>query len=152
MALRGEPATAVVFREPEVPFLQFHTLEAVDSIGRRHRFQTYQNDTQWGLCVRTVETSEQRLLESEWTGIYRLTAPVDELPTGMVEQVNLLIEDGDIEEVTLVIDSKPLLLVAGEVWEMTQNRLEFHRFDESVLAFTDQATAEEIEWIPARNR
>jgi hypothetical protein len=84
-----------------------------------------------------------------WAGIYRARR-LAELPTGTVEDVRLHAEEGVRDKLLLTIACARLLLIAGEIYENNDSSLGWHRFDESVLAFTSIAAADRVAWIPAR--
>jgi hypothetical protein len=72
------------------------------------------------------------------------------LPTGLIEDVDVLGDSGLLAEAAMQIGGRPLLLMAGEVYEEKGDRLAFVRCDESVLAFTDPSHADTVNWRPPR--
>lgn len=140
MAIFEEPPR---FEDPRVPFRQLVFLDMVldDETLTVH---TYQDDDGWGLW--TIPPRDRAV---EWDGIYRRRA-LSELPAGEVDDVTVHVDDGLLAEVLLHIGSRPLLLVAGEVYEDWGDNLYFCRHDESVLAFTEPAAADTIAWRPPR--
>ncbi|RZS44976.1 hypothetical protein EV193_101857 [Herbihabitans rhizosphaerae] len=133
------------FEDPRVPCLQLLSVRASLDDDSAVSVTTYQNDAVFGLVVR----SEAQLDEGHWDGIYRVRQ-LTELPTGRVEQVAVVVDEGVLAEVRLLIDARPLLLMAGELHETVTGDLVFHRLDESVLAFTDPAAADRVSWTPPR--
>ena len=67
-----------------------------------------------------------------------------------VAEVTVYGDEGVVAEVLLVIGGRPLLLIAGELYETWTDDLEFHRLDESVLAFTDLGAADRVAWTTSR--
>lgn len=73
-----------------------------------------------------------------------------EFSTGTVEDVRLHAEEGVHDELPLTIEGASLLLIAAKIYENNDSSLEWHRFDESVLAFTNIPAADRLAWMPAR--
>ncbi|MFE3177725.1 hypothetical protein ACFXI3_39305 [Amycolatopsis sp. NPDC059235] len=144
MALREDgPDGGPQFADPAVPCLQLWGMQAHLDDGRTLSVLTYQDDDLFGLWPQ--RRPDPRLENRErWDGIYRWTA-LNELPTGLVEDVVVFAEEGVLAEVDLRVGGRPLVLVAGELIE-DWTRLVFNRLDESVLVFTDPAAAERVEW------
>ncbi|MFE3782629.1 hypothetical protein ACFXPA_31130 [Amycolatopsis sp. NPDC059090] len=140
MALREDgPDGGPQFADPAVPCLQLWGMQAHLDDGRTLSVLTYQDDDLFGLWPQ--RRPDPRLENRErWDGIYRWTA-LNELPTGLVEDVVVFAEEGVLAEVDLRVGGRPLVLVAGELIE-DWTRLVFNRLDESVLVFTDPAAAE----------
>jgi hypothetical protein len=136
-----------VFQHPDVPCLQFDYL-VVRFAGRPlQKVGTYQNDTDWGLCV---DPWNGRVPTSE--GIYRWSDSV-ELPVGRVEDIDIHVsEQGDIAEVLLSVSGAPLLLMAAEMSETSPTTIRYISDDESVLVFTDPIAADRLDWMPQRPR
>jgi hypothetical protein len=148
MALRGEDGGhdgPAVFRDPGVALLQLTFLTAVLEDGTVRTVDTdFQTDAEWGLVLR-AERRELHDADGVFRPAYNLA-----LPTGAVTEVRVFEEFGTVSEVLLRLGGHPLLLIAGEVYPTWTERLEFHRFDESVLAFVDPAAADAVEWFPPR--
>ncbi len=70
-----------------------------------------------------------------------------DLPVGRIYGVKIDFDEGTLARITLTIDGRDLLLVAGEVCETLDGRLEVHRLDESVLVFRDPVEAEKVQWM-----
>ena len=130
------------FTDPACPFLQLHTLRA-HLAGTSVDVGTYQDDTSFGLWLRP-----RTAVRMPDDGSYR-ARELPELPAGPVDEVDVRLEGGTLAEVRFAIGGRPLLLVAGEVYE-DWDKLRLVRFDESVLAFTDPAAADELPWEPSR--
>jgi hypothetical protein len=147
MALREEgPAGGPQFEDPAVPCLQMLFLEASLEDGDLATIDTYQADDVWGMQLRQAAIDGS----VNWTGICRMRG-LQELPVGEVESVSTALDGGVLAEVLLRIHGQPLLMMADELYERPHERLEFVRLDESVLAFTDPASAESVNWTPERN-
>lgn len=125
--------------------LQLTRLELMFGIQHGCTIHTYQDDTEWGL---QLTPDRQREGPREWEGIYRQRAL--DLPLGRIDSVDVRIDEDTLAEVTLRFAEAELLLIAGEVWENFDGTLDFHRYDESVLVFTDPAAASALVWIPPR--
>ncbi len=125
------------FADPRAPFLQLLSLDATLD-GEVLSVVTYQDDDQWGLWTQPLGAGGS-------DGIYR-ERHLPELPTGRIDDVTVRLECGVLAEVLLHVGSRPLLLLAGEVYEDGDDNLHFCRFDESVLAFTDPASAATVPW------
>jgi hypothetical protein len=149
MALREEIAAAgPQFEDPAVPCLQLLTLGASLGDGTFVTVGTYQDDSAWGLWLSRAASD----YSAHWAGTagtYRLRT-LSELPTGEIDGVSTFLDEEVLAEVVLHIQGRPLLLMAGELYESAQDRLVFTRFDESVLVFTDPSAAESVDWIPDR--
>lgn len=63
-----------------------------------------------------------------------------------------LSDHGDLTEVEFGFGDgagkEVVLIVAGEIHETWTDRLEFHRFGESLLVFTSRVDYDAIAWIP----
>ena len=125
------------FTDPRAPFLQLTSLDATLD-GEVLSIVTYQDDDVWGLWT-------QPLGPGFSGGIHR-ERHLPELPAGRIDDVTVHLEHGVVAEVLLHVGSRPLLLLAGEVYEDWGGNLYFCRLDESVLAFTDPAAAATIPW------
>ncbi|GGU31286.1 hypothetical protein [Lentzea flava] len=152
-ALREDvPGTGPQFHDPSVPFLQLWGLQAVLADGQGVSVGTYQHDTDFGLWIDPWADFRGKLQDERlWTGSTRWRA-LTELPTGHVDEVTVVVDEGVLAEVLLRIAGRPLLLMAGEASETEEGGLTFLRLDESVLAFTDPAAADLIPWNPPRQR
>lgn len=151
MALREKIAAGgPQFEDPAVPCLQLLTLSASLRDRTFVTVGTYQDDTAWGLWLRPAAGDNS----ADWAGmagIYRMRT-LSELPTGEVDGVSTFLDEEVLAEVVLHIQGRPLLLMAGELYESAQDRLVFTRCDESVLVFTDPSAAESVDWIPERRQ
>ncbi|MFC4017076.1 hypothetical protein ACFOW4_03850 [Micromonospora sp. GCM10011542] len=149
MALRERIAAgAPQFEDRAVPCLQLLTLGASLGDGTFVTVGTYQDDSAWGLWLRGAASD----YSADWAGmagIYRMRT-LSELPTGEVDGVSTFLDEEVLAEVVLHIQGRPLLLMAGELYEFAQERLVFTRCDESVLVFTDPSAAESVDWVPER--
>ncbi|MFI6099493.1 hypothetical protein ACIA8G_28385 [Lentzea sp. NPDC051213] len=153
-ALREDvPGSGPQFHDPAVPCLQLWGLQAVFDDGGLFSICTYDDEAVSGLWRNRSEEFDAKLHDSSrWAedgGVTRWRA-LRELPVGEVEEVTAYADEGQLAEVLLVIGGRPLLLMAGELYETWEDELEFHRLDESVLAFTDPAAAERVPWTPSR--
>src|SRR5262245_55334704 len=97
-------------------------------------FTTCEQHDAWGLIANACAAPDAGCRE------------LPELPTGEVRGVAVTVEDGIIAEVELRVGETSLLLIAGEAYGETG----WHRYDESVLVFTDPAAADRMTWTPAR--
>ena len=146
MALRERAAAGgPQFEDSAVPCLQLLSLHASldDAVVA---FGTYQDNDVFGLRIQPAANGEQ----NHWHGIFR-SRPLAELPIGQVDRVSVFLDEEAVAEVLLHVDARPLLLMAGELYESMQGKLQFHRFDESILAFTQPSAAETVDWIPPRH-
>jgi hypothetical protein len=148
MALREGVAGAIgpQFEDPAVGCLQLLVLSATLTDATLVGASTYQDDHGWGLWP--LPRSPIGNL-AERNGVYRMRT-LPELPTGKVDGVSVVVDEGVLAEVVLSIRGRRLLLMAGEVYESGHGRLQFVRLDESVLVFTDPLAAESVDWIPDR--
>jgi hypothetical protein len=150
MALREEVAAGgPQFEDPAVPCLQLLTLGALLGDGTFVTVGTYQDDSAWGLWLRRAASDYSADNWAGTGGIYRMRT-LSELPTGEVDSVSTFLDEEVLAEVVLHIQGRPLLLMAGELYESAQERLVFTRCDESVLVFTDPSAAESVDWVPER--
>ncbi|MCX2947474.1 hypothetical protein [Lentzea sp. NEAU-D7] len=142
-----------VFHDPEVPCLQLWGLQAVFDDGGVFSVCTFDHDTLSGLWRNRDPEFEAKLRNARmWgePGHGTRWRTLSELPAGEVEQVTCYADEDVLAEVLLEIGGRPLLLMAGELYETWTDELDFHRLDESVLAFTDPEAAGRISWNPAR--
>jgi hypothetical protein len=148
MALREETAECgPQFADPAVPCLHMLVLNVRLGGNTQATVHTCQDDDVWGL--RLGESADSTT--AEWTGIYRLRE-LSSLPIGEIDDVSVVIDEGVLAEVILCIRGRPVLLMAGEVYEAGRDRLRLVRLDESVLVFTDLSAAESADWHPQRLR
>jgi hypothetical protein len=136
------------FEHPSAPFIQLFRLELDGpDLGSGMSIGIYQFDDVWGLGVKEnrVEYDD----DDEWNGIYRIWSPT--LPLGVIDRIDIRLEEGVISELLLRIDGSDLLLVAGEAYETSADSFDLHRLDESVLVFTDPSAATKLDWIPPRH-
>jgi hypothetical protein len=114
------------------------------------RREPYQNDAELGLLVRPPTWPGDQPPQDEADapdGIYRFRQ-LTELPVGTTADVRVnLSAVGDISSVSFTVSGAPVLLVAGEVRPRACGGLELVLDDESILVFTDPATAESVPWI-----
>jgi hypothetical protein len=144
-ALRDTTPTGPQFTDTEVPLLQLVRLDLTIDVHHRCTIHTYQDDTVWGL---QLTPDQPRAASQDWDGIYRQRSL--DLPLGRIDSVDVRMDEDTLAEVTLRFAQAELLLIAGEVWPNFDGTLDFHRYDESVLAFTDPAAASALVWIPPR--
>ena len=153
-ALREDVAgSGAQFHDPEVPCLQLWGLQAVFDDGALFSVCTYDHETLCGLWRNRDAEFEAKLRNSRmWDepGHGTRWRTLSELPAGEVEQVTCFADEGVLAEVLLEVGGRPLLLMAGELYETWRDELEFHRLEESVLAFTDPAAAGRISWTTPR--
>jgi hypothetical protein len=149
MALRDEgPDGLPQFEDPEVPCLQLLGLMACLDDGGFLSVSTYQDNDTWGLWPRPH--LEPRYQDERPPDSGFRCRPLTELPTGQVERVTTFLDDGQLAEARLQIDTRPLFLIAGELDEDWEGDLHFRWLDESVLAFTDPAAAAHVSWATSR--
>ncbi|MFI5932868.1 hypothetical protein [Actinoplanes sp. NPDC051494] len=145
MALREDVGGRPQFEDPSVPFLQLLSLSARFADGSSLDVGTYQDDNAWGLWPRPASGRDR----ARWEGIFRWRE-LPELPTGAIDDVVVTEDEDQLAEVLLRVRGRPLLMLAGEVYEQMDGRLTFARLDESVLVFTDPAAADSVVWGTAR--
>ncbi len=147
MAIRSnDDESEFWFSDAQVPCLQMFLIDLWTRDGAAVRFNVYQNDAEFGL---TVERSpEPHGKTSEVVNGYRGRA-LDELPVGEIRRVVVAISgQGDLSEIELDVAGQFVLLVAGETYETWTDRIEFRRYDESVLVFRSREDYDSIDWIP----
>ena len=145
MATRDTAGTGPQFGGHEGGCVQLVHLVASLKTGAVASFSTYQDDDLFGLRI----GDSNPVSGHHWAGIYRARR-LTELPAGPVENVRPHAEEGVQAELLLTIAGARLLLIAGELYENNDSSLRWHRFDESVLAFTGIAAADRVAWRPAR--
>ncbi|WP_439656239.1 hypothetical protein ACSHWB_27840 [Lentzea sp. HUAS TT2] len=141
-----------VFHDPAVPCLQLWGLLAVLE-GGRFGVGTYEHYDHCGLWRPQWEEFEARVQDPQWwrePGHGTRWRVLSELPAGPVDEVTVYGDEGVVAEVSLMVGGRPLLLIAGELYETWTDDLEFHRLDESVLAFTDPGAADRVAWTTPR--
>ncbi|GIE76593.1 hypothetical protein Aph02nite_25430 [Actinoplanes philippinensis] len=127
------------------PCLQLFLLEMVCASGPAVTIGTCQDDLGFGL---RAEPGTIRAGDDWGRGFRRRT--LTELPTGLVQDVEVY-RDGDVlAEVRIRFAERELLLMAGESDEGWAGELTWRRLDESVLVFTDPGEAERVSWMPSR--
>lgn len=154
-ALREDvPGIGPQFHDPQVPCLQLSGLQAMLDDGGLFTVGTYEHYVRDAVCGlwRHQEFDGRIQDPSRWAdpGGGTRWRVLSELPAGPVDEVTVYGDEGVLAEVLLVIGGRPLLLMAGELYETWTDDLEFHRLDESVLVFTDPAAAELISWSTPR--
>jgi hypothetical protein len=110
----------------------------------------YQDDAVFGLSF--VPVRDPQLPRSD-AGSRRARRDIP-LVTGPVHQVEVVYDTvveggvcpGLVTEVLLHGDDRSTLLIAAEAY----SRSEWHLYDESVVALTDPAAADALEWLPGR--
>lgn len=140
MALRDDSGDGPQFTDPQVRFLQLAWLR-LRSGPKEQTIGVYQDDDCFGLCIEATGSPSPH----DCYGIMRWRAL--DLPLGRIEGVKINLDEGTLARITLTIDGRDLLLVAGEVHETLDGRLEVHRLDESVLVFRDPVEAEKVHWM-----
>ncbi|MEU3642628.1 hypothetical protein AB0E59_04530 [Lentzea sp. NPDC034063] len=152
-ALREDvPGSGPQFHDPEVPCLQLWGLQAVLGDGL-FSICTFDEETVSGLWRNRHEGFEAKLQDSglwDEPGDCTRWRALSELPVGSIDEVTAYAEHDVLAEVLLVVGGRPLLLMAGELHETGTGGLEFHRLDESVLAFTAPAAADRVAWNTSR--
>ncbi|MDX8048753.1 hypothetical protein SK571_05135 [Lentzea sp. BCCO 10_0798] len=143
-----------VFHDPSVPCLQLWGLQAVLDDGELFTVGTCAHFGDSSTCgLWRHQDLDERVRDSRtWAEPGRGTRwrVLSELPAGPVGDVTCFADEGVLAEVLLKIGGRPLLLMAGELYETWTDELDFHRLDESVLAFTDPAAADRISWTTSR--
>ncbi|MGC4818704.1 hypothetical protein [Micromonospora sp. DT63] len=147
MAVRGGDGPAPEFADQDVPCLHLWALHARTDSGETVTIATYQDDDLFGL---RIDLSAGSNVDDVSHGYRRRNLP--ELPTGLVRKVSIDLDGDVVAEVGLQVEGHDLLLVAGEAEENFEGRLVWRRLDESVLAFTDPNTVEQMQWVPTRGR
>ncbi|MFC3382603.1 hypothetical protein [Couchioplanes azureus] len=147
MALRDEAPDGggPQFEDPAISCLQMLIVGVGFGDGPLLTVHTYQDDDVCGLRM----GANADYLSAEWTGIYRLR-DLSMLPTGEIEEVSVVLDEGVVAEVVLRVRGRPVVLMAGEAYEVGGDRLRLVRLDESVLVFTDLAAVESVDWHPER--
>ena len=152
MAFRGgEGDGPSQFSDPALPFLQLGALYIHLGSGKTVKFETYQNDSNWGLIL-TSDFQPWELLSDARSrdSIFR-TRELGSFPTGSVDAVNVTLDsDGDISEVLLDISGEAILLVAGEVYEQADGTFHVCIGDESVLLFREPSRKAELRFFSNR--
>ncbi|WP_157887685.1 hypothetical protein [Frondihabitans sp. PAMC 28766] len=136
-----EPAQ---FDDPEVPCVQAIELIAVVEGQDPVCFWAPQDDEGFGLGI------ERRHWTRRHSGGALRSRESLPLPTGIVERVEVRVEHSCISEVAMQVGGVDILLVAGEVGDAWGELLQWHRFDEQVLAFPNASDADQIDWVPPR--
>ncbi|SCE94603.1 hypothetical protein GA0070214_103494 [Micromonospora chaiyaphumensis] len=147
MAVRGGDGPAPEFAGQDVPCRHLSALHARTDTGDTVTIATYQDDCLFGL---RIELSAGPGGDDDSHGYRRRALP--ELPTGLIRAVSIDLDGDVLAEVGLEVDGRHLLLVAGEADEDFEGRLVWRRLDESVLAFTDPNTVEQLQWASPRRR
>ena len=145
MAVSEEGQAGPQFGGPQLGCVQLAHLVASLETGAVASFTTYQDDGQFGLRI----GDSDGISGHHWAGIYRARL-LAEFPVGPVEEARLHAEREVHDELLLTIAGARLLLIAAEIHEGNDGSLEWHRLDESLLAFTSIAAADRVSWIPAR--
>lgn len=145
MAITEDTGTGAEFGHDDADCVQLLSLTAMLADGTAASFTTYQDDCLFGQLIGDSDPAAGR----QWTGIYR-ARHLAEFPAGPVSGIRLHAEQGTHAELLLMIAGRKLLLIAGEICGAPAGALEWHRFDESVLAFTSTAAADRVPWTPAR--
>jgi hypothetical protein len=121
-----------------VPVLQLVRLDLRLPNGHVASIATYQNDIHWGLRRRD-NPSPSLLLSRTQDSIYRERL-IDELPTGIIKSVEVVLDasaEGDISNVNLQVGGHTVSLRAAEVDERCDGSLIIVSPDESVLVQVD---------------
>ena len=159
MAIREDfERTGPQFADANVPCLQLAVLTAMIDSAADVTFNTYQREGDFGLWI---QPDHSRLLRK----LFNRDDQVDpysifrdrnlwELPTGVISESLVTMDDGVIAEVVLQIGGSPLLIIAGEIEERLDldgsGDLAWRRFDESILVFTAPELADALPWRPPR--
>lgn len=122
--------------DESVPYLQMLLVDASRKDEAMFRIATEQADLLFGLSIQEPIPGANR--ESDWRGIFR-ERTLDELPVGRISGVEVAIESGLIDRVTLVIGSCQIQISAGEIYEENDGTLRVVPQDESVLVQVDGA-------------
>ncbi|MET7806624.1 hypothetical protein [Micromonospora chersina] len=147
MAVRGGDGPTPEFAGQDVPCLHLWALHARTDTGDTVTIATYQHDDLFGLRIERSAGSDG---DDVSHGYRRCALP--ELPTGLVRRVSIDLDGDVLAEVRLQVERRDLLLLAGEAEEDFDGRLVWRRLDESVLAFTDPNTVEQMKWVAARRQ
>jgi hypothetical protein len=136
-------------QDPNLPCLNlsnlFASIDADDSV---HIFVGEMRGDDWTFAL-SID-NDVHPAGREISGASRGREPLT-LPTGIVENVDVRLEDGVIAEVALGIGGVEMLLIPGDLDEDWDNPQVWRRFDEHVLAFADASDADRIDWAPPRN-
>ena len=135
MALGG-PDEAPFFTHPDILFVQASLLQLSLDDGSALRLSNWQDDDQFALCAeRGVCGLVERL-----DGIFRVR-PMSDFPIGEIGDVAWRTDErGDIQEVTLTISGRTVILRAGEVEEQRDGSLVVQDRDNCVLIFVESDT------------
>jgi hypothetical protein len=123
--------------DDSIAVLQFSRIDMVFSNSQFSSILTYQNDDHWGL-YRKDDLPILKFQNMEPTSIFRERHLI-ELPIGKIDSIEITLdkETDDISEVKLDICGKLINLMAGEVYENPNNKLQTVKMDESVLVQLD---------------
>jgi len=143
----GEGDGPPEFSRPNLPFLQASLLYLRLATGRTVVFVTYQNDSNWGLCLNSdLQPGEPELDAGSDDRIWR-TRELVSFPLGQVTSVEVSRDDeGDISEVILELSGDAILLLAGEVCPHMDGTLDVTKGDESILLFRDPEQKNEVKF------
>lgn len=131
-----------IFRHEAAPFIQTVKIELVLSDGRFAIFDNHQNDYTFPIGINFAEESQTKKQWPAFTpdgepSIYRLAPDID-IPLDKIENVKVIIDDrGDIEEISLNIGDRTIVLKAGEVIEDWGDTFVVKRLGGSILLFTE---------------
>jgi hypothetical protein len=144
MALRETSATGPQFVDIEMPLRQLLWHRSED----RCRSRVHHPHLSGRHRVGAANDPGQPREPQEWDGIYRQRAL--DLPLGTIDSVDVRVDEATLAEVTVGFSDAEMLFIAGEARENRDGTLSLHRYDESLLAFTDLAAARALTWIPPR--
>lgn len=133
MAFRETESSAGVdpFADPSLSFRQLLVLHLRMRDGGTLAFQTYQNNDTWGICM-SYPNGEA---EESFSGMFR-SITLGDFPCGRITGVLPIVDDsGDIVLVEISVHGDTFALLAGEVYERANGKLEVVVPDESVLLF-----------------
>jgi len=142
-AIREDDGTgAPQFVDKEVPCLQLTSLYLHLDDGAIAEVGTYQDAEEWGLSLAWSSVPGH----TGFDGAFRFRA-IPELPAGLVTRVAATRNArGNLSEVGLFIEGCETKLVAGEIYEGSDEPLVFCRDDESILVFPKAADVSRVRW------
>lgn len=135
MGLYG-PEDAPCFSHSQLDFVQALTLELRFDDGAILHVGCWQDDYDFALWPKEVTHSEQLTPDPDPDRTLFRVRRFDAFPSGALRDVTWAADDrGNIQTITLHIDSAEVILCAGEVYEDFDGRLKVSDRDESVLIF-----------------
>ncbi|NQV22915.1 MAG: hypothetical protein HQ518_00985 [Rhodopirellula sp.] len=135
MALNEPVAESdLIWLHPSVPMFQMLALFGCVH-GTWHEFSTYQDDDEFGICIKRLDASAMHV--EELSPIYRYRS-AHELPTGVISDASYRQNDRrNIASIHLRVNGKAIELSSGEIYECQDGSFEIKMMDESVLVQID---------------